>query len=263
MLNKLLKYDLKWTYKVLIVFYILSLISSIISRYLMGIENSMLFNIIAQITSGFTVAMVINAFINCLMRLWSRFVRNVYQDESYLTHTLPVEAKTIYASKVISAIICVFTTVLVSLISLFICYYSAHNLELLKDALEIAANTYNTTVFNFVFIVSFLIFLEIVFIILIGYVGIIIGHKSNKNKMVKTIIISFSLYMLTQIITLILIFIYGLLNPEVMNLIKTTSNISLDAIKNIMFLAIIIYTIYDLIYLFIGKIQLEKGINVD
>jgi hypothetical protein len=149
------------------------------------------------------------------------------------------------------------------LISLFICYYSADNLELLKDALEIAANTYNTTVFNFVFIVSFLIFLEIVFIILIGYVGIIIGHKSNKNKMVKTIIISFLLYMLTQIITLILIFIYGLLNPDVMNLIKTTSNISLDAIKNIMFLSIIIYIIYDLVYLFIGKIQLEKGINVD
>ena len=39
MLKKLLKYDLKWTYKPLVVFYILALVASIIGRILSEIEN--------------------------------------------------------------------------------------------------------------------------------------------------------------------------------------------------------------------------------
>ena len=46
--------------------------------------------------------------INNLMRTWVRFRHNLYGDESYLTHTLPVERKTIYLSKFITSIILVF-----------------------------------------------------------------------------------------------------------------------------------------------------------
>ena len=40
MLGKLLKYDLKWVYKVVVVFYILAFIFSVIGRALNEIENS-------------------------------------------------------------------------------------------------------------------------------------------------------------------------------------------------------------------------------
>ena len=43
MLGKLLKYDLKWIYKVVGIFYILSLIFSVIGRALNEIENSLVF----------------------------------------------------------------------------------------------------------------------------------------------------------------------------------------------------------------------------
>jgi len=124
MLGKLLKYDLKWIYKVVGVFYVLSFIFSIISRCLNTIENSVFFSIITKISYGIAISMMINSLINCLMRLWSRFIKNLYKDESYLTHTLPVEKKTIYLSKVLSAIISIFTTTIVILACLFICYYS-------------------------------------------------------------------------------------------------------------------------------------------
>lgn len=207
--------------------------------------------------------MMVSSLINCLMRLWARFIRNVYKDESYLTHTLPVEKKTIYASKVISAIICVFTTVVVSVACLFICYYSDANIQALKSILEFAAGTYNTTVLNLLLLISFVIFLEIMFIVLIGYVGIILGHKSNQNKMVKTLIISFGLYLITQALTLGLIFIFGLFNSNVMNLINTTDMVNVDAIRYIMYAGIGIYLVYILFYYILGMKQLEKGINVD
>ncbi len=263
MLGKVLKYDLKWVYKVVVVFYILAFIFSVIGRALSEIENSVVFSVVAQITFGVAISMMVSSLINCLMRLWARFIRNVYKDESYLTHTLPIENKTIFASKVISALICIFTTTVVIIACLFICYYSETNMQVLKQVLELAASTYNITVLNLLLLVSFVIFLELMFIVLVGYTGIILGHKSNQNKMVKTITIGFALYMITQVVTLALIFIFGLFNSSVMNLINTTDIINIDAIKSVMYVGIAIYIVYIAFYYIIGKKQLEKGVNVD
>ena len=263
MLGKLLKYDLKWIYKVVAVFYILAFIFSIIGRGLSFIENSLVFNITAQIAFSFAISMLVSSLINCLMRLWARFIRNLYKDESYLTHTLPIERKTIYLSKVLSALICVFTTTVISIVCLFVCYYSKDNLELLKTLLELAATTYNTTVLNLLLLISVVIFLEIMFIVLIGYVGIILGHKSNKNKMVRTLIIGFGIYFIMQVVTLGAIGIFGVFNPDVMNLINTTDVINIDAIKSVMYVGIGVYIVYIVFLYFIGNKQLEKGVNVE
>lgn len=263
MLGKLLKYDLKWVYKVVVVFYILAFIFSVIGRALNKIENSLVFSITAQIAFGFAISMMASSLINCLMRLWARFIRNLYKDESYLTHTLPVEKKDIYVSKVLTALITIFTTSVVIIACLFICYYSEANIEALKSILELAASTYNTTVINLLLLVALVIFLEIMFIVLIGYNAIILGYKSNQNKMVKTLVIGFLLYMITQVITLGVIFVFGLFNPNVMNLINTTDIINVDAIKSVMYMGIGIYVAYIIFYYILGGKQLRKGVNVD
>lgn len=56
------------------------------------------------------------------------------------------------------------------------------------------------------------------------------------------------MYIFTQLITL------GLFNKDIMNII-TTNIVSIKGIK--------MYIIYNIIYYFIGKWQLEKGINID
>lgn len=263
MLGKLLKYDLKWVYKVVVVFYILAFIFSCIGRALSLIENSLVFSITSQIAFGFAISMMVSSLINSLMRLWVRFIRNVYKDESYLTHTIPVEKKTIYASKAISALICIFTTTVVIIACLFICYYSETNMQILKSILEITASTYDTTVLSLLLLIFFVLFLEIMFIVLIGYVGIILGYKSNQNKILKTIIIGFALYLITQVITLCLIYVFGLFNSNVMNLINTTDIVNINAIKSVMYVGIGIYVVYIMFYYILGKKQLEKGVNVD
>lgn len=263
MLGKLLKYDLKWVYKVVGIFYILALVFSVIGRALNEIENSLVFSIAAQIAFGFAISMMVSSLINCLMRLWARFIKNLYKDESYLTHTLPVEKKDIYVSKVLTALITILTTTVVIFVCLFICYYSEANMEVLKTMLELAASTYNTTVLNLLLLVSFVIFLEIMFVVLIGYNAIILGYKSNQNKMAKTLVIGFILYMITQGLTLGVIFVAGLFNPNVMNLINTTDIINVDAIKSVMYMGIGIYAVYIIFYYILGHLQLKKGVNVD
>ena len=98
MLGKLLKYDLKWVYKLIIVFYCLAFIFSVIGRAFGTIENSLVFEIVSQIAFGTAISMMVSSLINTLMRSWVRFVRNLYKDEAYLTHTLPVKKQEIFAS---------------------------------------------------------------------------------------------------------------------------------------------------------------------
>ena len=112
-------------------------------------------------------------------------------------------------------------------------------------------------------IISAVIFLEVIFIILIGYVGIIIGHRSNKNKMGKTITISVALYLGTSTLTLVIIYIFGLFNKNIMNLINTTDIVNVTTIKTVMLIGTCIYILYNVIYYLIGKKLFEKGVNVD
>ena len=95
MLGKLVKYDLKWIYKVVVVFYALAILFSMLGRGLQEIKNSVIFSVVSQICFGIAISMMVSSVINCVMRLWARFIKNCYKDESYLTHTIPVKKKTI------------------------------------------------------------------------------------------------------------------------------------------------------------------------
>ena len=262
MLGKLLKYDLKWIYKLVIVFYALAFIFSLFSRMFLSIGDSLLWSILSKISSGIAVSMLVSSIINTLMRSWVRFVRNIYKDEGYLTNTLPVSKRDIYLSKVLSSIIIMLTTTIVIITCLFICYYSKENIDILKKVLEITASSYNTSVIKLILTIGMIFFLELTFILLVGYTGIIIGHRSNNNKIVKSIIWAFGMYIFTQLITIGLIYIIGLFNKDIMSII-TTNIVSIKGIKNILVGGIVMYIIYNIIYYFIGKWQLEKGINID
>ena len=139
MLKKLLKYDLEWCYKPVLVFYILAIFFSIIVRVVESFEQSLIILIIDKICCGIVIAMIVNILINCFMRNWARFVKNIYKDESYLTHTLPVSKNKIYLSKVLTAIITLLTSFIVIIACLAISALNKDTWIILKETLEQSA----------------------------------------------------------------------------------------------------------------------------
>ena len=263
MLKKLIKYDLENTYKVLMIFYILSLLFAILTRIFLNIDDSFIMNIIGKICSGVTISMIFNILINNLMRLWSRFKNNFYGDESYLTHTLPITKNTLYLSKVISSIITLFTSILVIGFTLFIAYYSKENLAIIKNFLLPVANTYDVKIINILLAFLFIFFLEFANALQSGYTGIILGHKMNNAKTGFSVLFGFGTYTITQIFVLLITFILALFNNDIMNLFYTTEIINIDIIKNVIYLTIIIYTVTLFIGYFINLKLFNKGVNVD
>lgn len=263
MLKKLLKYDLKSINIVLIVFYGLSIFFSILTRIFLSIENSFIFNVIGQICNGTMIAMMFNIIINNLIRLWVRFKQNFYGDESYLTHTLPVEKKTLYLSKFIVSVITLLISILVIVLSLFIAHYSKENIELVKNLLLPLATIYDSTVIGIIFLFVFVIFLELFNMLQSGYVGIVLGHRKNNNKMLFTFIYGFVTYLLTQIFALVAVFVAALFNKDIMNLFYSMETLNVDMIKLCIYLAVGVY-ITNIIVLYIVNSKLfSKGVNVD
>jgi hypothetical protein len=262
MLNKLLKYDLKWCYKPLLVFYILAIFFSIVVRIVESFEQSLILLIIDKVCCGVLIATMISILINCFMRNWARFVRNIYKDESYLTHTLPVSKNQIYLSKVLTVIITMLTSLIVIIICLAISCLNKDTWFILKQSFEQSAVYFNSSVFSLVFVMIITIFFEILFMMMCGILGIIIGHKSNNLKIVKSIFTGFVTYMILSFLSLIVLFVVGLFNSDIMSIFNNIE-VSSNALKGMMLVAILVYAIYNLGIYFLGNKLLNKGVNVD
>lgn len=263
MLKKLLKYDLKSINIVLIVFYGLSIFFSILTRIFLSIENSFIFNVIGQICNGTMIAMMFNIIINNLIRLWVRFKQNFYGDESYLTHTLPVEKKTLYLSKFIVSVITLIISISVIVLSLFIAHYSKENIELVKNLLLPLATIYDSTVIGIILLFVFVCFLELFNMLQSGYVGIVLGHRKNNNKMLFTFIYGFIIYLLTQIFALVVVFLAALFNKDIMNLFNSMEMLNIDMIKLCIYLAIGVYMTNIIVLYIVNSKLFSKGVNVD
>lgn len=262
MLKKMLKYDLQWCYKPLLVFYILAIFFSVIVRIVESFEQSLIVLIIDKICCGIVIAMLINILINCFIRNWVRFVRNIYKDESYLTHTLPVSKNIIYLSKILTAIITLLTSFIVIIICLAIATLNKDTWIILKGSLEQSAIYLDSSVFSLIFVMVITIFFEFLFMIMSGILGIIIGHRSNDLKILKSIVISFIIYMILSSMSLGALFVVGLLNSDIMSLFSNIE-VSSNALKSMMLVGILVYAIYNLGIYYIGNKLLNKGVNVD
>lgn len=262
MLKKLLKYDLEWCYKPLLVFYILGILFSIIVRVVESFEQSLILLIIDKICCGVVIAMIINILINCFMRNWARFVRNIYKDESYLTHTLPVSKNKIYLSKILTAIITLLTSFIVIIACLAISSLDKDTWVILKEDLEQSAIYFDSSVFSLIFVIIITVFFEFLFMMMSGILGIIIGHRSNNLKIVKSVVIGFAIYMILSAMSVGAIFIIGLLNSDIMSLFNNIE-VSSNALKGMMLVGISVYAVYNLVIYLIGNKLLNKGVNVD
>lgn len=265
MLKKLLKYDLKFVFKPLFIFYGLFIFFSIVTRIFEHLNNTnptMIIVVIDKICVGIVIALIFNIFINCLMRNWVRFSSNIYKDEAYLTHTLPVSKNELFLSKILTIIISLFISFVIVILGLAIVFLSKDMWSVIKTFLEQTSIMFNSSVLGFVSIMLFVVFFEFLFMIMCGILGIVIGHRANNYKLLKSIIMGIGIYFVFSIISLLVLYLIGLFNTDIASLFKGM-DVSSRAIKGMMEIALIIYIIYNLIIYFVGCKLFNNGVNID
>ena len=154
------------------------------------------------------------------------------------------------------------TSTLVIAVTILICYYSKENIELLKNSLNLVASIYESSITSLLLQIFTLIFLEFTFILLTGYIGIILGHNTNNKKMLKSCLYGFLVYMALSIIILLVIYISGLFNSDIMS-IFTSTTFTLSVFKTTLLIVMITYLILIVLEYIIGLKTVNKGVNID
>lgn len=263
MQNKLFKYDFKWTYKIIVFFHIASLFFAVTTRIFSLFKNSNLFSILTSISTGVLIAMLVNSLVNGLIRSWLRFINNHYKDESYLTHTLPVSKNDLLKSKIFSGLAIILSNIVVAVVSIFIAFYSKENLDKLLDSLNLISTQLNFNIGFFLFLIVLLIALQLFFFIMIGYLGIMIGYGSNDNKLVKSIISGFVLYIAASVLTLLVVLVLSLFIPSISEMLNTTNQLNVGTLQLLLVIISLLYCIYSVICYYVGNKLFNKGVNIE
>ena len=260
MLGKLIKYDFKWINKIMYVYFIIMFIVTIAVKIVESIDKTLFLVIVDKILSGAFISIAISMSITCIMRIWSRFITNIYKDESYLTHTLPITKNEIFNSKIIAGILSILMTaiVIIACVAIVALPLIADPLKIMYDSL---VQTYNGT-YAVLFIIGIvlLIALEIIFFMISGIFGIVVGHSFNNYKMLISIIVGIISYGLLSTVSLVII---GILSEVADFEIVNNAFPSLRTLKIMGFTSIGIYLLFNLTYYFIAKKILNRGVNVD
>lgn len=262
MLKKLLKYDLKWILKVEYIWSIITIILATLLRLTNYLNESVITNIIKIVLTSLTITGMANILFNAIIRTWVRVKNNLYKDEAYLTHTLPLKESTILSSKILAGVLTMLFSVATITVTFFIGFYSKRLLEGIKTSLQIVATTLNSSVTNILIILAIILFLEITFILLVGVFGIIKGHRSNDNKIIKSVLISGITYIIFSGVSLLIAYIYGLFNEKI-KVLFTGNLIDYATLKIFLMIIIVIYTAYLIILYFLSQREFAKGVNID
>ena len=263
MLGKLLKHDLKSIFKVLIIFYTLAVVFGILTRIFLSFKNSLVVEVIGEIFQGAAISMMCSTLINNIMRVWVKFKSHFYGDESYLTHTLPVEKRTHYLSAILTAIITLFASFALVFVVLLITYYSKENLEFVKNLLLPMAEIYDSSILGILGIFAFLLFFEFLNLLQCGLTGIILGHKRNNAKTGLSVLFGAIAFFVSQTVLVVIFFAIAVFNKDFMNLFVTNTMPDIQTIKTVSYLAIIGYAAISVAVGYVNIRLFKKGVNVD
>ena len=260
MLSKLFKYDFKWMTKVTYIYALILIVISIALKIVESVDQTFLLVILDKILVSMFISCIVSILLTSSIRIWVRFINNFYKDESYLTHTLPVTKNELFNSKVLAGICSLLLSALVIVVCLAFIYLDKSSIESIKAMWDSLVAVYNLP-FAIAFIVGFIliIVLEIIYMMMCGILGITIGHRFNNHKMLKSILIGIGSYGLLSVVSLIITFIITkFVDTAVVNGFPSMSYIGSMGIT-----ALIIYTVYDIIYYLIAKKVFNKGVNVE
>lgn len=286
MLKKLIKYDLKDLFSITWVFYLTTLILSIVLFIFTQYELEKKF-VMLDLTHGIlTLTLMILLIILLgfvIYKIENRFSKNIYSDEGYLTNTLPISQSKLFFSKILSSIIFLLSSGTIITISYsiglayiftkFSCFNNlghACDLSYIESLIQDYGLLLKINPILVLILFLLLIFAQVLMIILSGYNGIIINYLTNTPKKIKAVIYSFGFYLLSIFVIIFIIYIASKINSDISKVLSMQPNqiynnliIYSKAVKTIFSITLLSNIGINILLIFNGNRLFNKGINLE
>ena len=260
MLRKLLKYDFKAMFNVLLPVYAVLIFLSLFNRLAEFLSNKLsILQIPASFISIIYVIVLIGTPIATFIIAITRYYKNLAGDEGYLMHTLPVTKKDLVLSKLISYFVTLLVSVIVALIGLFVGEYGIKlNSDTLNNIINVikAANTLT------VILTTITIIISIIFQQLLMYASIALGQKQNTNKVIYSIVFGIVLYNINQIISAVILLLPILFNRKLFDKLNN-DNMVPSVLNGYLGASIVISILFVFGYFLLTTRTLEKSLNLE
>lgn len=223
MLGKLIKYDFKALSRFLVVIHIMLLVTAALGRVLVvgrfmqnpdSISNSEMGTVIMTVVIMVYVILFMSALFGTILMLAIHFYKNLYSDEGYLTHTLPVTRGQLLASKTIcGSVWMLIDMALVSLSVLILVIYKpfVEQFVAYKDDVLEAMGFPNTVGYGKILFAVFL--LSVIYAaenVLMVYMSIALGQLFSNHRVLGSVIVYFSINTIISIISGVVGAAYGI-----------------------------------------------------
>lgn len=157
-----------------------------------------------------SAALFVYTIVICIIR----YVKSLFRDQGYLTHTLPVSKHQLLLSQILADVL----MELISVVLVFLCFLVAYfDMEFARAFIEVISNIFNEVITSEEFWNMFAgTFVLLIFITIFGtlqnlfviYTGVAIGHAFSKNKGILSIVfciaINYGISIITGLINLII-----------------------------------------------------------
>ena len=260
MLGKVLKYDLKALCRYLIPLYAVLFGLGIMIRLLGFFDNV---SIIAIICGLMIVALVVLSCLSFVLNgIFSvkYYLENLFKDEGYLTHTLPVKKGTLLFSKVLASLVTFSMTALVLIISLIVAFYQK---GLFVDVVKVLnLSIYGMTVYEFLLFMIVYGVIGYIVTILMVYAAISIGYSRSSNKLVSSVVWGLIFYFVMEFLYLGLLGIIMIINPTFISNLDNSVFMMKDLIT--FFSIFMVFTaLIGGVYYYISYRFMDKKLNLE
>lgn len=260
MLGKVLKYDLKALCRYLIPLYAVLFGLGIMIRLLGFFDNV---SIIAIICGLMIVALVVLSCLSFVLNgIFSvkYYLENLFKDEGYLTHTLPVKKGTLLFSKVLASLVTFSMTALVLIISLIVAFYQK---GLFVDVVKVLnLSIYGMTVYEFLLFMIVYGVIGYIVTILMVYAAIAIGYSRSSNKLVSSVVWGLIFYFVMEFLYLGLLGIIMIINPTFISNLDNSVFMMKDLIT--FFSIFMVFTaLIGGVYYYISYRFMDKKLNLE
>ncbi len=260
MLGKVLKYDLKALCRYLIPLYVVLLGLSMMIRFLGFFDNISVIAIICGLLIVALVMLFIFSFMLAGIFLVKYYLENLFKEQGYLTHTLPVKKGTLLFSKVLASLVVFIVTALVLIVSLVIAFYQEGLFEEVMKGFNLSI--YGMKIYEFLLFMIVYGIIGYMTTILMVYASIAIGYSRSSNKLVSSVVCGLIFYFIMEFLYLGLLGIIMAINPSFTASLDNNTFMMKDLIS---FLSIfMIFTaLLGGVYYYISYRFMDKKLNLE
>ena len=253
MLRKLLRYDLKNTYRTWLIMGVTSLILAVVSGVCINIADVQRLDGLYIFVAIALFAVIILLAAPYLTALYD-FYRKLYTDEGYLTFTLPVKKQELLASKLIYCLISIFQSIIFFILDIFAFLTSAALINYFSDGGSVTPHPETFIYYPLGVLITIFAIVSVTL-----FIFIVISISSRFSKVGRGVFVGVIMYAVMMIFFVAMINAANISSENVLqflDLIPTevySSLVSLFMVALTLFLALISVVLYTVEYRIIDR----------